>query len=53
METGSLTMQLRLELSVLLPQPPEYWDYRGEPPHQLYVTFRLISSCENPYITRG
>jgi hypothetical protein len=33
--------QAGLELSVLLPQPPECWDYRDGPPHLVFVAFYL------------
>jgi hypothetical protein len=33
-ETGSPYVgQAGLKLLVLLPQPPQYWDYKCEPPH--------------------
>jgi hypothetical protein len=35
-ETGSpYVANAALELSILLPQPPEYWDYSHVPPHWL------------------
>jgi hypothetical protein len=29
--------QARLELEILLPQPPEYWDYRCVPSYPAYT----------------
>jgi hypothetical protein len=44
--------QTGLELAVLLPQPPEYWDYRCVPPHSkilrkgLFPVYRNVKRSE-------
>jgi hypothetical protein len=41
-ETGSLReAQASLGLLILLPWPPEYWDYRAMLPHPAFLSFFL------------
>lgn len=38
--------QVVLELTILWPQPPKYWDYMSESSRLLPCAFSLKASCE-------
>jgi hypothetical protein len=49
-ETGShYIAQAGLELSILLPQPPECWDYRHVPPPlaEIIKNYKTKSACSS------
>jgi hypothetical protein len=48
-----LRVQAGLELLILMPEPPEYWDYRWEPPLLIPILAVLVLLMTVSYFLSG